>query len=344
MLSDLLQRHWWRPRPSALARALQPLAALLQGLARLDKRYRSRGAARLPVPVIVVGNLIVGGAGKTPTVIALLRVLQQQGWRPGVVSRGYGRSGDGLVLVTRGSDARECGDEPLLIHLRSGAPVAVARDRLQAAQALLAANPAVNLLLADDGLQHWRLPRDLQVLVFDARGAGNGLTLPAGPLRQPLPERLPADTLLLYNAAAPSTALPGWLVQRRLAGAVSLAGWWAGEAATLPALHALRALPSLTAAAGLGQPERFFTMLEAEGLRIARLPLADHARLDTLPWPPGTADVVVTEKDAVKLRPEGVGATRVWVAALDFGLPPDFVHALLARLRAAAAARALPPS
>lgn len=342
-LSAALQRHWWRPRPSLLARCLQPLAVLVQGLARLDRAWKTRHSVRLPVPVIVVGNLIVGGAGKTPTVIALVQALAQQGWRPGVISRGHGRAvhgnGDSPVHVRRDSPPEHCGDEPLLIHLRSGAPVVVARDRVTAAQALLAAHPEVDLLIADDGLQHWRLQRDLQVLVFDARGAGNGLTLPAGPLREPMPDEVPAKTLLLYNARAPSTPLPGGLAQRSLAGAVALGAWWTGEPATLPVLHALRERPGLVAAAGLAQPERFFAMLEAQGLSIARLPLPDHARLQTLPWPPGTADAIVTEKDAVKLRPEGMGDTRVWVAALDFALPSDFVHALTSRLRALPAPR-----
>jgi len=332
--SALLQRHWWRPSPSWLAWSLWPLSRLVRALVALH-RWRTQAPAdraqTLPVPVIVVGNLIVGGAGKTPTVIALLQWLQTQGWRPGVVSRGYGRAGEGLVQVNANSSATDCGDEPLLVHRRTGVPVTVARQRVAAARALLAAHPEVNLLLADDGLQHWPLPRDVQVLVFDGRGAGNGLTLPAGPLRQALPKTVPTGTLVLYNADRASTPLAGSLAERTLAGAVTLADWWAGKAPSMAVLQTLaqqsRQTPML-AAAGLGQPERFFGMLEAASFRIARLPLPDHATLSPPPWPATTPDVLLTEKDAVKLPPHSTGAVRVWVVALDFHLPPDFTDAL----------------
>lgn len=337
-LAARLQRSWWAPRPDGLARLLQPLAWLVQGLARLHRhstQAREARAAILPVPVLVVGNLIVGGAGKTPTIIALVQALQAAGWRPGVISRGYGRATEGLVEVTPATPALACGDEPLLVHRRTGVPVLVARDRLEAARALLARHPRVNLLLADDGLQHWRLPRDLQVLVFDERGVGNGLPLPAGPLRQTLPRGLPPATLVLYNAPRPSTPLPGHLALRRLGGAVSLAEWWQGLPARADTLAALarqsRERPML-AAAGLGQPERFFSMLESAGLQLQRLPLPDHVALDPLPWPADTPDLLLTEKDAAKLPPGSAGTTRVWVVTLDFSLPPDFTRALLAAL------------
>jgi tetraacyldisaccharide 4'-kinase len=219
--------------------------------------------------------------------------------------------------------------------LRTGAPVWVGRRRVAVARALCAAEPAVDVIVSDDGLQHRALARQAQVIVFDERGVGNGLLLPAGPLREPLPSRVPAASVVLYNAARPSTPLPGWTAQRRLAGAVSLAGWWRGEPASLAALHALRGREVL-AAAGLAAPERFFTMLETQGLRIRRLPLPDHHRFTAPPWPADSGDVLVTEKDAVKLRPDAAGAAasgpRVWVVALDFDLPPDFIAAVLSLL------------
>lgn len=284
---------------------------------------------RVGVPVVVVGNLIVGGAGKTPTVIALVRLLRAAGWTPGVVSRGYGGAASAPMLVHETSDARECGDEPLLIRLRTGAPVVVARDRVAAAQALRAASPQVDLIVCDDGLQHWALARDVQVIVFDDRGAGNGQLLPAGPLREPLPEQVPPATLVLYNAAAPSTRLAGWTARRALAGVCLLSDWWAGAPAQ--PLAVLRGRP-LHAVAGIAEPERFFRMLEAQGLAIERCALPDHHDFATLPWPATQADVVITEKDAVKLRPERAGTTRVWVAALDFNPDPAFNAALLQAL------------
>ncbi len=334
-VSDWVTAQWVGPRPSAGARLLQPLSWLYALLARLHEtlyRLGWRTVQRAPVPLLVVGNLVAGGAGKTPTVMALVGLLRQQGWTPGVISRGHGRRGaerNAVRAVQRHSTAAEVGDEPLLIHLRTDAPVVVGADRAAAARMLCAANPGVDILLADDGLQHHRLQHDLAVLVFDDRGAGNGLRLPAGPLRQALPSQVPPHTLVLYNAATPSTALPGLTGRRRLSGVLPLAAWWQGQSAAAvdggwPALRGRR----LLAAAGLARPEPFFLMLEAQGLQIDRLPLTDHHGFDPLPWPAGTPDVIVTEKDAVKLPPAAAGATRVWVATLDFQPEPGFAEAL----------------
>jgi tetraacyldisaccharide 4'-kinase len=332
-VASALQAHWWRQRPSAAMRLLKPVSLLYRALASLNGAWqRSRAPAGLGRPVVVVGNLVVGGAGKTPTVIAVVDWLRREGWRPGVVSRGYGRADDeALVHVQWDTPAVRSGDEPLLIRRRTGVPVVVARDRVAAARALLASHPEVDIVVSDDGLQHHRLPRDVEVLVFDDRGAGNGLVLPAGPLRQPLPRVLPPMALALYNAAGPSTPLPGSCVRRALTGALPLAAWWQGATQSLQPLSSLAGRP-LVAAAGMGAPERFFTMLEQAGLTIERLPLPDHADFRTLPWPPGTPDVLVTEKDAVKLPSGAVQGARVWVVALDFVLPPDFTAALRQRL------------
>jgi tetraacyldisaccharide 4'-kinase len=334
-LSAAWQARWWRAQVGWPMRLLQPLSWLYRALAVIDARVQ---AARRPPdlgrPVVVVGNLIVGGAGKTPTVIALVEALRLDGWCPGVVSRGYGRTRAGaLVDVQPETSAATAGDEPLLIRRRTGAPVVVGADRLAAARRLLATHPEVDVLVSDDGLQHHRLPRNVEVVVFDDRGIGNGLLLPAGPLREPLPRRLPARMLVVYNAAHPSTALPGHLARRALGGAWPLRDWCQGRAEGRVPLDQLRGRP-LLAAAGMGEPERFFRMLEAAGLQIKRLPLPDHARFDPLPWPVDTPDVLVTEKDAVKLSPTAAGRTRVWVVALDFELPCAFMAALRQRLTA----------
>jgi tetraacyldisaccharide 4'-kinase len=142
-----------------------------------------------------------------------------------------------------------------------------------------------------------------------------------------LPDAVPPRSLVLYNAAAPSTPLPGWCAQRRLAGAVELADWWAGRPGSAHALQALQDKP-LRAVAGIGAPQRFFDMLQAQGLSFTPCPVPDHHDYATLPWPPGTADVVLTEKDAIKLTPQRCAGTRVWVVALDFALPDGFVAAL----------------
>ena len=265
--------------------------------------------------------------------IAIVEALRRRGYTPGVVSRGFGGSATAPLEVSRAVDAAQCGDEPLLMRVRTGAPVVVARDRVAAARHLLWLHPAVDIVVSDDGLQHLALARDVEILVFDERGVGNGWLLPAGPLREPLPREVPARALVLYNAAAASTPLPGSFARRSLAGAVSLQAWWGGERASLATLDSLRERP-LVAAAGLARPQRFFEMLRGHELSINPLALPDHYRFTALPWPVGTADVIVTEKDAVKLDPDCVGATRVWVAPLDFGLDAAFVTALIARLPA----------
>ena len=339
----LLQRHWWRPRLTPLTALLTPLAAVV-GAVAASRRVGAR-ALPLAVPVIIVGNVIVGGAGKTPTVIALVALLRRWGYTPGIVSRGHGRA-DADVMLLDATTPREAatpaafGDEPLLMHLRTRAPIAVGRRRREAAQRLLQAHPDVDVIVSDDGLQHHALPRDIELAVFDGRGIGNGWPLPAGPLRErasaiwPVGSDTPPRFILVNGRwpAPPARALPAppercFEATRGLGGALTLADWSAGGAATREALLALRGRP-LLAAAGIGDPERFFAMLEAEGLAIARLPLPDHADLATLPWPADTADVVVTEKDAVKLAPHSMGATRVWVVTLDFALPDELAREL----------------
>lgn len=332
-LGTRLQDEWLSGGP--LSTALLPLSWLYRGVLALRRHAYALGLRRteaLPVPVIVVGNWIVGGAGKTPTTLALLALLRERGLRAGVVSRGYGRDGSGVHLVTRASTAREVGDEPLLIHLRGRVPVAVGSDRVAAARALLAAEPGLQVLVSDDGLQHWRLPRQLSVLVFDERGLGNGRVLPAGPLRQP-PEALGAGQLVVYNAPRPSTPLPGFVAQRQLAGAVTLADWWAGRPAQMPTLLALRGRPGLLAVAGVARPQRFFGMLAELGLQMQTLALPDHADFAALPWATDVAGIVLTEKDAVKLPPSRVGDLPVWVVALDFSPGAAFEAALDDQLR-----------
>jgi tetraacyldisaccharide 4'-kinase len=228
-LTAALQHAWWQSPPNALARALRPLSAVYALLAGIDKALtRPR---RLDVPVLVVGNLVVGGAGKTPTVIALVRLLRLYGWTPGVVSRGYGRRGRGIVSVSADSRAADCGDEPLLIHLRTEAPVLVGSNRVAAARALRIHHPTVDIVISDDGLQHHRLARDAQVIVFDERGIGNGLLLPAGPLREQPPLEMPVTSLVLYNAARPTLLIPGWMAQRRHSGVLSYDDWRSARSA-----------------------------------------------------------------------------------------------------------------
>ena len=330
-LESALSRIWWRQDTGWTALLLSPLSVLYRLLFVLA-RWRARPALALPVPVLVVGNLVVGGAGKTPTVLALVEALRARGHIPGIVSRGHGRDGHAVRAVTAADAVAEVGDEPLLLARRSGAPLWVGRDRVAAARALLAAHPEVDVIVADDGLQHHGLPRQVEVVVFDERGAGNGRLLPAGPLREPLPLHLPASRHVLYTAGIASTPLAGALAQRRLAQAWPLADWHAGHAAAALPLEALRGQP-LLAVAGIAAPAKFFGMLAAAGLHAQTLPLPDHHGYATLPWPAdGPEAIVVTEKDAVKLAPGRCASRRIWVLPLDCELPETLLERLHAQL------------
>jgi len=223
-MSGRLPQTWLGRGP--LARLLWPLSQLYL-VAEASRRALYRigwlQVERLPVPVIVVGNVLAGGAGKTPLVMALVEHLQRRGWHPGVISRGHGRGDDLCREVLPELDAQLCGDEPLLIVRRTAAPVFVAAQRVQAGRALLRAHPEVDIIVADDGLQHHSLGRDLNIAVFDERGTGNGWLLPAGALREPWPRRQRADRhrriapidLIVRDAA--HAREEGLLCHRRLA-------------------------------------------------------------------------------------------------------------------------------
>ncbi len=350
---ELTLTQAWQGR-GPLPCLLSPLGLLMWLLVRWRRLAYLRGWLKregLPVPVVVVGNRIAGGAGKTPTTLALLHHLQARGWQPGVLSRGYGAQASGKepVLLDAQSEpgltTQQTGDEPMLIWRRSHAPVMVHRDRALAGHALLAAHPEIDILVCDDGLQHLKLRRDVEIVVFDERGQGNGWLLPAGPLREPI-NTASASTdgrppLLLYNADRPSTPLPGHLARRGLAPLQTMGAWQAASAAcarsplgTQPA-QPPRDRP-LIALAGIAQPERFFSALRQQGWPVLGIPLPDHADWSTLPWPLEATHVVVTEKDAVKIDLAQVlqqrPGTTVWVAALHFQPEPDFWTALDARL------------
>jgi tetraacyldisaccharide 4'-kinase len=300
-LAPALQRIWQRRGPAAwLLLPLSLLFGLLAGVRRWLYRAGWLKAARLPVPVLVVGNIFVGGTGKTPLTIWLAQQLRNAGYRPGVLSRGYGAHVDLPRLVTADSLPEEVGDEPLLIASHANCPMAVGRNRAAAGAALLRAHPEVNLLLLDDGLQHYALARDLEIMLFDGRGAGNGWMLPAGPLREPLSRRRDF-TVVNGTGSAPGMAQDAFRMGLSGDQAVQLAR--PGNRIGLAELAARRPAPRIVAAAGIGNPERFFGMLEAAGLRFSRLPLPDHYAFHDNPFAGLDADVIlITEKDAVKCR------------------------------------------
>jgi tetraacyldisaccharide 4'-kinase len=289
---DALQRAW--TGRGAPARLLWPVSLLFGGIAALRRwSYRS-GWLRtesVGVPVVVVGNVVAGGAGKTPVVIALVEHFDRLGVPVGVVSRGHGRSSVGVLQVHPASDAQAAGDEPLLIARRTGVPVWVGERRVDAARALLAKHPHVRLIVSDDGLQHHALARDVELCVFDDRGTGNGWLLPAGPLREHWPR--PTDLVLRTEGAH---GIGGHVLRRRL-------GDHALRSDGTPVELAALRTTGCHAVAGIAQPERFFEMLRAAGLRLqSTLALPDHHDFSATVLPPADAGpLLCTEKDAVKL-------------------------------------------
>jgi tetraacyldisaccharide 4'-kinase len=326
---------------------LWPVSVAYGALLRLRQALFTAGvlqSQRLSVPVIVVGNVVVGGAGKTPTVVALVRHLGAAGWRPGVVSRGYGRTAADTVSVEASTPPEQSGDEPALIRLATGVPVVVGRQRIDAARALLAAHPDVNLIVCDDGLQHLALARDLNVTVFDERGIGNGWLLPAGLLREAWPPRVRHEAvprLVLrqhredHNPPPVDVppGMPAFNAVRRLADhAVNARG-------ERLALTALAGLP-LTAVAGIARPHVFFDMLRSRGLTVSNeVALPDHADAGAYQALTGAGGTVVcTEKDAVKLfsllstsDPDEPCAA-VWAVPLELNPDPAFLDAVRAGL------------
>jgi len=317
-LTDAWQRRGW------LARLLWPLSLLYGLLVRLRRALYRLGwltSERLPVPVIVVGNVVAGGAGKTPLVMALVQHMQARGVPVGVVSRGYGRRSQRCLEVFPDSAIKDVGDEPALIHRRTSAPVVVAANRAQAGRALLDKHPHIRLIVCDDGLQHLPLQRDLEIGVFDNRGVGNGFLLPAGPLREPWPR--PFD-LLLHTGQQPAFT-GGFRASRQLANHALRAD------GSRVALAELVAGKPLLAVAAIATPEAFFAMLRERGLPLAKtIALPDHA--DFSQWA-GNADgactVLCTEKDAVKLWAMEPDALAV---PLEFEPEPAFWQALATRL------------
>ena len=322
---------------------LWPLSLVYGALTGLRRWLFAMGwltTRRLPVPVIVVGNVVAGGAGKTPTVIALVQHLQAKGWHPGVVSRGHGGAHASPTQVKADTPVALTGDEPALIHRNTGAPVFVAARRVEAALALLDAYPQTNVLICDDGLQHLSLGRDVSIVVFDDRGTGNGWLLPAGLLRDPWPqhgEGRPDFVLRQHRIDQQPTAVPlpqgtpAFNASRQLSDEVIGAK---GERMALQSLHGV----PLTAVAGIARPTAFFNMLRARGLRLqTEVALPDHA--DPADYvallAAGPTTLICTEKDAVKLfqhtMPPG---SAVWSVPLVVHIEPAFFSAIEARLSA----------
>ncbi len=337
-LSERLAADWHAPHLTALTFALTPLAPLFAlGAAARRALYRTRilRPQRLPVPVIVVGNLSVGGSGKTPLVAALCAALRRNGYQPGIVSRGYGglRATDAPLVVTERTDVKLSGDEPALLA-RAGFPVAVAADRVAAGRALLAAHPECDVIVADDGLQHYALERDVEIAVVDAaRGFGNGWRLPAGPLREPARRLDSVDAVVVLGDAADARlSLPQ-------AFAMTLSGSTfrgvADPSRVAPAVEF--AGGGVRAIAGIGNPDRFFATLARLGIDAVCHAFPDHHRYVAADFAfPGARAILMTEKDAVKCT--GFADARCWYLPIAAEVDPALVARVLEKLRGSQAA------
>lgn len=320
----LNERWYGGGKPSAGLSMLVPLYRLGN---RFDRWFKTR---RRPADledalIIVVGNITVGGAGKTPLVIRICRILRAAGLQPGVISRGYGRSGGDLRLVSPSSDPGLVGDEPLLVAQQAGVPVIVANDRCEAARKLL--DKGVDVVVSDDGLQHYRLPRRIEICVVDGnRGFGNGLLLPAGPLREPV-ERLGTVDYIVLNG--PSEAVPTELepVTMTLAAGL-LRSLDSGQSWRLSQFAGCR----VNAVAGIGNPGRFFDLLRNARIAVNEYAFPDHHlyRPDDFEAMDASLPVLMTEKDAVKVR--GLGLKNAWCLHVDAVLPSQWEAAFLARV------------
>ncbi len=289
-----LTKVWTRRGP--MAWLLWPVSLLYGLITSLRRGLYALGVFktnRVRAKVIVVGNVVTGGAGKTPVVMALVMHLQARGWHVGVVSRGYGRSSTDCREVLDNSTADEVGDEPALVKSTCHAPVFVAAKRFEAAGALLEEYPETQIIVCDDGLQHHALHRDLEICVFDDRGIGNGFLLPAGPLREPWPR--PTD-LVLHTGVQASSVQDAFTARRALASYALRV-----DSRSMP-LSELRGKP-LLAVAAIAQPEAFFNMLRDQGLSLAKtVALPDHYNFQHWIRPAVKSHTLVcTEKDAVKL-------------------------------------------
>ena len=319
--SEFSERHWYRLSP--LSCLLAPLSLVFLTIATIRRFayvFRLLPSTRLPVRVLVVGNVVVGGTGKTPLVLWLVAALKKQGWRPCIVSRGYKGTQKAPMQVSTQDSAEQVGDEPLLLARRSGVPVFIGSKRTEAARALLAAYPDCDLIISDDGLQHYGLARDFEIAVEDTRGYGNGLLLPAGPLREPPGRHVDA---IVFNGE------PGRV------------GTWAMQ--TIPRhIYALRTPESpiareslagkrIHAVAGIGYPQRFFDTLRGMGLSFVPHAFPDHhAYVPADLMFPDCDVVLMTEKDAVKCASFDDG--RFYALRVDARVDDALAHLIDARL------------
>ena len=328
-MTGWLQKQWLSYTPWHIF--LLPISLVFFIISSLRKWLYHNGwlkSYRLAVPVLVVGNVNVGGSGKTPLVIWLAKQLQIAGYRPGIISRGYGGSGSEVLAVFSHSDPQQVGDEPLLLARRTGCPVFVGVDRTAAGQALLEAHTECNIIISDDGLQHYRLRRDVEIAVVDGiAGFGNGALLPAGPLRESVARLTHVDAVVVNGKCELGNIQALKPIEMRLQATnfynlldpnnVCSVANFAGK--------------QVLAIAGIGNPQRFFQQLNTLGLQFESKAYADHYAFQAQDFADNVADIVVmTEKDAVKCA--GFAKPEFWVLPVSADIQPELMAVVLNKL------------
>jgi tetraacyldisaccharide 4'-kinase len=336
LIEAILMRAWMRR--GWLALLLWPMAQLFRLLIKFRWVLFMLGykpQVRVPVPVIVAGNIFVGGTGKTPLVIWLAQQLRAAGKRPGVISRGHGANPYESIEVTDDSSTAEVGDEPLLIRLRTQCPVVVNRSRVSAAKTLLRLYPEVDVIISDDGLQHYYLARDIEIVLFDQRGAGNGWLMPAGPLREHV-KRHRDFTVVNHSSGQRHGELGNGgepVIKMRL---VPDRVFQLSNASNTKSLSEMAGIDEqICALAGIGNPQRFFDMLAAANVYVEGRVLPDHHVFTEQSFSDIKEPLIlITEKDAVKCRqiPALAQDQRVWVVPVSAELDADFAARLLQKL------------
>lgn len=332
VMTGILTRAW--QGRGVLACLLWPLSLVFRLLIAIRRALYAVGLLKcttLPVPVIVIGNIFVGGTGKTPFAIWLIAQLRAHGFSPGVISRGYGGQVEQVQAVNGGMSPLFVGDEPLLIAQKTGVPMMVGRNRVAAAQALLAAHPEVDVIVSDDGLQHYAIDRTIEIQLSDTRGHGNGWLLPAGPLREPASRR--SDFYVINGGAV--SADNTYAMQLLAVRAEQLAQ--RSEHINLSELADKSGAMQIAAVAGIGNPARFFTMLRTQGVRLSEEhALADHFDFASNPFQNIAADIIlITEKDAVKCasNPSLVQDARLWVVPVEATISGSLTKNIVEKLR-----------
>lgn len=354
---------FWQKK-GIISTLLLPLSSLYHLLSQYDLQKREKRAQKLPRPTIVIGNINVGGTGKTPTTIALTESLQARGLTVGILSRGFGREDQTLQIVSPHSTVKEIGDEPALIYQKTKAPMAIYHDRYSAGIALLKAFPDIDCFLCDDALQHRQLERDIEIIVVGAQGFGNGRILPAGPLREPI-SRIDKADFIICNQISPqavkaeinqlsdqfadhrqpakrATDLEGKRnnidnkidnnievipLTSQLDDAISL------NDPTIKRRLSSFASTHFTAIAGIAHPENFYQMLRAKGLQFTTKSFPDHHQIKEHELASLAPPILMTEKDATKCRHfNHLTMDNLWAVPLKNELPDHFIDTLLEKI------------